>query len=212
MFKRKIYDELVEWKSKFGPKYATMIEGPRRVGKSTVAEEFAKNEFKSYIKIDFANITKRMEDVFTDLADLGTFFRRLQLETGVVLYKGESVIIFDEIQKAPLVRQAIKHLVADGKYYYIETGSLISIKKNVKDMLMNVPRVNPDYGKDMDKDLFNARDNALTEQLNKDFPRNNPYRNINPDEGLNMPKPEINREKSQNINEQLKKLRERVGN
>ena len=85
-------------------------------------------------------------------------------------------------------------------------------KENVKDMLMNVPRVNPDYGKDMDKDLFNARDNALTEQLNKDFPRNNPYRNINPDEGLNMPKPEKNREKSQNINEQLKKLRERVGN
>ena len=85
-------------------------------------------------------------------------------------------------------------------------------KENVKDMLMNVPRVNPDYGKDMDKDLFNVRDNALTEQLNKDFPRNNPYSNINPDEGLNMPKPEINREKSQNINEQLKKLRERVGN
>ena len=85
-------------------------------------------------------------------------------------------------------------------------------KENVKDMLMNVPRVNPDYGKDMDKDLFNVRDNALTEQLNKDFPRNNPYRNINPDEGLNMPKPQINREKSQNINEQLKKLRERVGN
>ena len=85
-------------------------------------------------------------------------------------------------------------------------------KENVKDMLMNVPRVNPDYGKDMDKDLFNTRDNALTEQLNKDFPRNNPYRNINPDEGLNMPKPQINREKSQNINEQLKKLRERVGN
>ena len=136
MFKRKIYDELVEWKSKYGPKYATMIEGPRRVGKSTVAEEFAKNEFKSYIKIDFANITKRMEDVFTDLADLGTFFRRLQLETGVALYKGESVIIFDEIQKAPLVRQAIKHLVADGKYYYIETGSLISIKKNVKDIVL----------------------------------------------------------------------------
>ena len=85
-------------------------------------------------------------------------------------------------------------------------------KNNVKDMLMNVPRVNPDYGKDKDEKLFKARDDALTEQLNKDFPRNNPYRNINPDEGLNMPKPEINRKKSQNINEQLKKLRERVGN
>ena len=85
-------------------------------------------------------------------------------------------------------------------------------KENVKDMLMNVPRVNPDYGKDKDENLFKARDDALIEQLNKDFPRNNPYKNINPDEGLNMPKPQINREKSQNINEQLKKLRERVGN
>ena len=83
---------------------------------------------------------------------------------------------------------------------------------NVIEMLKTVPRVNPDYGKDMDKDLFDARDNILIEQLNKDFPRNNPYKNINPNEGLNMPKPEINREKSQNINEQLKKLRERVGN
>ena len=85
-------------------------------------------------------------------------------------------------------------------------------KDNVKDMLMNVPRVNPDYGKDKDENLFKARDDALIEQLNKDFPRNNPYKNINPDEGLNMPKPEINKEKSQNINEQLKKLRERVDN
>ena len=85
-------------------------------------------------------------------------------------------------------------------------------KDNVKDMLMNVPRVNPDYGKDKDEKLFKARDDALTEQLNKDFPRNNPYKNTNPDEVLNMPKLEINREKSKNINEQLKKLRERVGN
>ena len=83
---------------------------------------------------------------------------------------------------------------------------------NVIEMLKTVPRVNADYGKDRDKDLFEARDNILIEQLNKDFPRNNPYKNINPNEGLNMPKPEINREKSQNINEQLKKLRERVGN
>ncbi|MEE8807504.1 MAG: AAA family ATPase [Lactimicrobium sp.] len=113
-----------------------MIEGPRRVGKSTAAEEFAKNEFRSYIKVDFANITKRLEDVFHDIADLDMFFRRLQIETGVMLYKGESVIIFDEIQRAPLVRQAIKYLVADGRYYYIETGSLISIKKNVKDIVI----------------------------------------------------------------------------
>ena len=83
---------------------------------------------------------------------------------------------------------------------------------NVIEMLKTVPRVNADYGKDRDKDLFEARDNILIEQLDKDFPRNNPYKNINPNEGLNMPKPEINREKFRNINEQLKKLRERVGN
>lgn len=136
VFQRKVYKELLDWKQNFGRKYAALIEGPRRVGKSTAAEEFAKNEFRSYIKVDFANITRRLEDVFHDIADLDMFFRRLQIETGVMLYKGESVIIFDEIQRAPLVRQAIKYLVADGRYYYIETGSLISIKKNVKDIVI----------------------------------------------------------------------------
>ena len=136
MFKRKVYDALTEWKEKYSKKYAAMLEGARRVGKSTVAEEFAKNNFKSYIKVDFANVEKDVLEVFDDIASLEVFFIRLQAATGITLYQGESAIIFDEIQRAPLVRQAIKYLVADGRYSYIETGSLISIKKNVKDIVI----------------------------------------------------------------------------
>lgn len=136
MFKRKVYDALAEWKEKYSPRYAAMLEGARRVGKSTVAEEFARNNFKSYIKVDFANVKKNILEVFDDIASLDIFFLRLQAATGITLYPGESVIIFDEIQKAPLVRQAIKYLVADGRYCYIETGSLISIKENVSDIVI----------------------------------------------------------------------------
>ena len=136
MFKRKVYNALAEWKEKYSKKYAAMLEGARRVGKSTVAEEFAKNNFKSYIKIDFASVPKDILEIFDDIASLDMFFLRLQTATGITLYPGESVIIFDEIQRAPMVRQAIKYLVADGRYSYIETGSLISIKKNVKDIVI----------------------------------------------------------------------------
>lgn len=136
MFRRKVYDSLLEWKDKYSKKYAAMLEGARRVGKSTIAEEFAKNNFRSYIKIDFANVRKEILEVFDDIASLDLFFLRLQTVTGITLYKNESVIIFDEIQRAPLVRQAIKYLVADGRYSYIETGSLISIKKNIKDIVI----------------------------------------------------------------------------
>ena len=136
MFKRKVYSELLKWKENYGTQYAALVEGARRVGKSTVVNEFARKEFKSYISIDFSNLSKELEDVFNDIANLETFFMRIQIATNVTLYKNKSVIIFDEIQLAPKVRQAIKHLVADGRYYYIETGSLISIKKNVKDILI----------------------------------------------------------------------------
>ena len=136
MFRRKVYDELADWKSNYAPKYAALLEGARRVGKSTVAEEFAKSNYRSYIKVDFANITKELLDVFKDIADHKVFFLRLQAVTGVTLYPRESVIIFDEIQLQPLVRQAIKYLVAEGTYDYIETGSLIIIKKNVKDIVI----------------------------------------------------------------------------
>lgn len=136
MFKRKVYDALAEWKEKYSKNYAAMLEGARRVGKSTVAEEFAKNNYRSYIKVDFANVKRDILEIFDDIASLDIFFLRLQTATGITLYPGESVIIFDEIQRAPLVRQAIKYLVADGRYSYIETGSLISIKKNVTDIVI----------------------------------------------------------------------------
>ncbi len=136
MFKRKALEKLKYWKEKKAPKYSVLLEGARRVGKSTIAEEFAKQEYRSFIKVDFANITQDVLDVFDDIANLDIFFLRLQTATGITLYKRESVIIFDEIQLMPKVRQAIKYLVADGRYDYIETGSLISIKKNVKDIVL----------------------------------------------------------------------------
>ena len=136
VFKRKIYDEILEWKEKRSSKYALLIKGARRVGKSTIAEEFAKNEFKSYILIDFAHTSKAIIELFDDMYDLDFFFLQLQQLTGIRLYKNESVIIFDEVQLFPKARQAIKYLVADGRYKYIETGSLLSIKKNTKDILI----------------------------------------------------------------------------
>ena len=136
MFKRKAFEKLKYWKEKKAPKYSVLLEGARRVGKTTIAEEFAKQEYRSYIKVDFANIRQDVLDVFDDIANLDIFFLRLQTAAGVTLYKRESVIIFDEIQLMPKVRQAVKYLVADGRYDYIETGSLISIKKNVKDIVL----------------------------------------------------------------------------
>lgn len=136
LFKRKVYDKLVEWKKSYSGRYACLLEGARRVGKSTIAEEFAKNEYDSYIVVNFANITEEMLDVFKDIAKLDVFFLRLQAESGISLKERKSVIIFDEIQLQPKVRQAIKFLVKDGRYDYIETGSLISIKKNVQGIVI----------------------------------------------------------------------------
>ena len=136
VFKRKIYDQILEWKERRSDKYALLIKGARRVGKSTIAEEFAKKEFKSYILIDFAHTSKAIIELFNDTYDLDFFFLQLQQLTGIRLYEKESVIIFDEVQLLPKARQAIKYLVADGRYKYIETGSLLSIKKNTKDILI----------------------------------------------------------------------------
>lgn len=136
MFKRKVYNKLLDWKNEWDGKYACLLEGARRVGKTTIAEEFARNEYDSYILIDFSNVSKEIINIFDDISKLDVFFLRLQMETGVTLVDRKSVIIFDEIQLFPKARQAIKHLVKDGRYDYIETGSLISIKKNVKDILI----------------------------------------------------------------------------
>ena len=136
MFKRKIYDELLNWKNKYNGTRALLIEGARRVGKSTIALEFAKSEYDSFIFIDFANVKKEVINIFDDISDLDLFFLRLQAEFNVNLVKRKSIIVFDEIQFFPKARQAIKYLVQDGRYDYLETGSLISIKKNVRDILI----------------------------------------------------------------------------
>jgi len=135
--KRKIYEKMLEWKEESNGSSALLINGARRVGKSHICEMFGKNEYRSVLIIDFANISSVVKNIFeNDRVDLDLFFLKLTSYYQVELFKRESLIIFDEVQLFPLARQAIKHLVADGRYDYIETGSLISIKQNVKDILI----------------------------------------------------------------------------
>lgn len=134
VFKRKIYDKILSWKNENNGKSALLIEGARRVGKSTIVEEFARKEYLSYILIDFNKASNEIKDLFDDLMDLDFIFLRLQTIFKKKLETRKSVIIFDEVQKCPNARQAIKYLVEDGRYDYIETGSLISIKKNTENI------------------------------------------------------------------------------
>lgn len=136
IFKRKIYDELRQWKQEDDGHSAILIKGARRVGKSTIAEEFAKNEYETYISIDFAECSEEVRNLFNDISNLDFIFLRLQMIYGVELKVRKSVIIFDEVQKCPNARQAIKYLVKDHRYDYIETGSLISIRKNIEGILL----------------------------------------------------------------------------
>ena len=135
--KRKIYNDLLKWKNSWNGKTAVLIDGARRVGKSYIVEEFARNEYKSYILIDFSKEDKQLKMLFEEyLGDLDTFFRMLSLLKDVRLYPRESVIVFDEVQQYPPARAAIKHLVKDGRFDYIETGSLVSINRNVKNIVI----------------------------------------------------------------------------
>lgn len=135
--KRKIYNELLEWKQKYSTKEALLIEGARRIGKSYIVEEFARNEYRSYMLIDFSKVSKEVKEIFDNyLTDEKMLFRLLSLQLGVKLYPRESLIIFDEVQKYPRAREAVKELVANHTYDYIETGSLVSIHKNTKDILI----------------------------------------------------------------------------
>ncbi|MBR0301316.1 MAG: ATP-binding protein, partial [Bacteroidales bacterium] len=136
LFKRKIYEELVRWKREKDGKTALLIRGARRVGKSTIAEEFAKNEYTSYIKIDFADAPDAVWEAVNHITDRDRFFLQLQFIYNVRLEPRKSIIIFDEIQKAPKVREAIKYLVQDHRYDFIETGSLLSIKKNTQGIVI----------------------------------------------------------------------------
>lgn len=136
-FRRKAYKKLLEWKSISNGTTALLIDGARRVGKSYLAQEFAEKEYKSFLVINFSNINQSVRDIFeNDFMDLELFFNKLSLLFGVTLYRRESLVIFDEVQRYPKARELIKFLVADGRYDYIETGSLISIKHNIKDIVI----------------------------------------------------------------------------
>lgn len=146
--KRKIYNNILKWKNESDGKTALLIEGARRVGKSYIVEKFAKENYKSYILIDFSKVSKEIVELFDNYLDnLNYLFTYLSEYFETKLYERETLFIFDEIQFCPRARGAIKHLVADGRYDYIETGSLISIKKNVKDILIpseeEVIKMNP---------------------------------------------------------------------
>lgn len=132
IFKRKLYEKMLRWKLERKGSTALLIKGARRVGKSTLAEEFAKREYEAYIQIDFAEAPQDVRDLFNDISDLDSLLFQLQFHYQKRLIPNKSVIIFDEVQDCPKARQAIRKLVQDGRYDYIETGSLISIKRNVR--------------------------------------------------------------------------------
>ncbi len=135
--RRKMYDKLLQWKERSDGKSALLIQGARRVGKSYIVEEFAKSEYESYILIDFNKADQQVKDIFLhDLDNMNSFFLKLATLYGIRLHERKSLIVLDEVQLFPRARSAIKYLVADGRYDYIETGSLISIRENVKDILI----------------------------------------------------------------------------
>lgn len=136
IFRRKLYGEMLQWKQSRDGATALLIKGARRVGKSTIAKEFARNEYKSHITVDFADAPAALWEAVENISDRNNFFLQLQFIYGVKLYERQSVIIFDEIQKCPKAREAIKYLVKDHRYDFIETGSLLSIKKNTKDIVI----------------------------------------------------------------------------
>lgn len=174
VFKRKLYDKMLRWKQESNGETALLIEGARRVGKSTLVEEFAKNEYKSFILIDFSQNSEEVNGLFKDITDLDYLFLRLQVIYGTTLYERKSVIVFDEVQQNPLARQAIKHLVKDHRYDYIETGSLISIRKNIKDIVIPSEEVRlPMYPMDFEEFRWALGDTASIPLLRKLFESKN---------------------------------------
>lgn len=169
--KRKIYNQLIEWKKDGAGKTALLIDGARRVGKSYVAEEFAKAEYKSYLLIDFNQVDDEVKNLFQHyLTDLDTLFMYLSSYYNVTLYEHESLIIFDEIQMFPRARAALKYLVLDGRYDYLETGSLMSIKKNVKDIVIpSEERHIKMYPMDFEEFLWALGNDNIMEIIRKHF-------------------------------------------
>lgn len=178
-FKRKIYDKLLEWKNETKGSRAILIEGARRIGKSTIVEEFAKNEYKSYILIDFSMPAPGTLELFDNIYDLNNFFFELSFIYHKTLHKRNSVIIFDEVQLYPKARQAIKHLVADGRYDYIETGSLITLKENVEKILIpSEERKLQMYPMDYEEFLWALGQEEHYELLRQAYERKKPLGNV----------------------------------
>ncbi len=174
--KRKIYTKIKEWKQHWNGRTALLIDGARRIGKSWIVEEFARNEYRSYILIDFNNVKEGILELFNDyLTDLDTFFMRLSLFMEVELYPRESVIIFDEVQMFPKARAAIKYLVKDGRYDYIETGSLVSINHNVKDIVIPSEEVRLNmYPMDLEEFCWAMGQEMLFDYVKSQFEKKEP--------------------------------------
>lgn len=176
LFRRKIYDKLLKWKELSEGNSALLLEGARRIGKSTIVEEFARREYDDYMIIDFMSANKDIKNNFTEnLENLDEFYRNLFLLKGKELRGNRCVIIFDEVQLFPVARQAIKYLVADGRYDFIETGSLISIKKNVKDILIpsEEHRIKM-YPMDFEEFLWAIGDNVTYDAIRNAFDSGRP--------------------------------------
>ena len=175
-FKRKIYDTLLEWKKNDARECALLIDGARRVGKSFIVEEFAKAEYRSYVIINFTRVDKRIKDVFLNhLSNLDTFFSYLSSLTDTVFYEHETLIVFDEVQFFPKAREAIKTLVEDGRYDYIETGSLVSINENVDGILIpSEERDVPMYPLDFEEFLWATGRPTLMDAIRNAFAERRP--------------------------------------
>lgn len=176
MFRRKAYDALLKWKAESAGASALLVEGARRVGKSTIAEEFARNEYGSYVLVDFSLATDAFKQTFLDTRnDLDSFFLYLSAEYGVSLERRNSLVIFDEVQLFPKAREFVKHLVADGRYDYLETGSLISIRENVRDILIPSEEESLRMGPmDFEEFLWAMGEEALVEAISQAFERVRP--------------------------------------
>ena len=176
IFKRKVYKKILEWKNLSAGESALLLEGARRIGKSTIVEEFAKREYDDYMILDFAKENKDIRNNFIEnMDDLDTFFRNLFLLKKRSLKGKNCLLIFDEVQLFPIARQAIKYLVADGRYDYIETGSLISIRKNVKDILIPSEEYRIKmYPMDFEEYLWAQGDNVTFDAVKDAFEKRKP--------------------------------------
>lgn len=174
--RRKIIDKLIAWKEQSAGKTAALVTGARRVGKSFAVEAFAREHYKSYLLIDFTKASQQVKDIFNDHADnLDIFFTLLQTYYNVTFYNRDTLIIFDEVQSFPRARELIKHLVADGRYDYIETGSLMSIRENVKDILIpSEEHEIPMFPMDFEEFLWALGEDATFDGIREIFERKIP--------------------------------------